>query len=58
MSRWPACAAVAITLVAGTAGGQLPPRWDLSLQAPGAVGVWSKADSVTEFDRFTWEEAK
>jgi hypothetical protein len=31
---------------------------DQSLQGPGAVGVWSKADSVTEFDRFAWGEAK
>jgi hypothetical protein len=31
-------------------------EWDdETFKAGGAVGVWTKADSVTEFDDFTWE---
>jgi hypothetical protein len=29
---------------------------DRSIQGPGAVGVWTKADSVTAFDDFSWGE--
>jgi hypothetical protein len=31
---------------------------DDHIRAPGAVGVWTKADSVTSFDRFTYGAAK
>jgi len=27
---------------------------DATLEGPGAVGLWSKADSVTEFERFEY----
>jgi len=27
---------------------------DDALEGPGAVGLWSKADSVTEFERFEY----
>jgi hypothetical protein len=27
---------------------------DSTFEGPGAVGVWTKADSVTLFDDFTW----
>jgi hypothetical protein len=29
---------------------------DRNIPGPGAVGVWTKADSITAFDDFAWSE--